>query len=145
MERFLGTFRQILEKILTANKSQRWIDYYQLIANNVNNTKHKSTGFKPSEINESNYQDAWNNLYSKVSQMKVKKPKYKPGDLVRISVHKLTFEKGSTKTFSDEIFEIHQVQKTIPVVSYRLKTLNKPELLQGSFLEPELSQVQIPK
>lgn len=142
VERLIGRFRQILAKILTANKSNRWIDYYQHVCHNINHTVHKSIKLKPADVNKNNYQEAWNNLYAKLAQTKVKPPKYKPNDLVRVSIHKLLFEKGSTQSFSDEVFEIKEVLNTFPVVSYRLKTQGKDEILQGTFLEPELSLVQ---
>ena len=43
-----------------------------------------------------------------------KPPKYKRGDKVRIYSYKYLFDKGYKKNFTDEVFQISEVHKTIP-------------------------------
>ena len=67
---------------------------------------------------------------------KIKKPKFKVGDRVRISKKKSTFEKGYTTRWTREIFVIEQVLNTNPV-TYKINDL-KGEEIKGSFYEQEL-------
>ena len=70
-----------------------------------------------------------NNLYNfKITD---KKPKFKIGDKVRISLLKNTFEKSYTSNYSEEIFIIDDI-KTSNVHYYYLKDLSG-EKIDGSF------------
>ena len=66
------------------------------------------------------------------------KQKFKAGDRVRISKHKMTFAKGYTPNWTNEIFTVHSVRPTVPV-TYLLKD-HTGEVLKGSFYEYEISK-----
>ena len=65
-----------------------------------------------------------------------KKPKFKIGDKVRISLLKNTFEKGYTSNWSEQIYIIDDI-KSSDVHYYYLKDLNG-EKLDGTFYQEEL-------
>ena len=65
-----------------------------------------------------------------------KKPKFKIGDKVRISLLKNTFEKGYTSNWCEQIYVIDDI-KTSNVHYYYLKDLNG-EKLDGTFYQEEL-------
>ena len=67
-----------------------------------------------------------------------KDAKFKVGDKVRISRTKALFEKGYLPNWSEELYIIDQVQKTIPV-TYKLKDLLGDEI-KGSFYNEELQK-----
>ena len=73
-------------------------------------------------------------------KFKLKKPKFKVGDHVRISKYKGIFEKGYTPNWGVEIFTIDKVQKTKPV-TYKIKDYRN-DVLEGGFYEFELLPVK---
>ena len=65
------------------------------------------------------------------------KPKFKIGDMVRISKHKRkVFNKGYTPNWTEEVFLVDATQYTNPI-TYKLRDVNNEEIC-GSFYEPEL-------
>ena len=62
----------------------------------------------------------------------------KVGDKVRISRTKSTFEKGYLPNWSEELYVVDNVQKTIPV-TYKLKD-SLGEVIEGSFYQQEIQK-----
>lgn len=108
----------------------------KFFTNSYNNTKHRSTGFAPNNINEENHHIVWQNLYGKYLRKKKITLKFKKGDKVHISIEKKTFVKGYFQQFSEESFEIFDV-KIFNVPVYYLKDENN-ELIACTFYEEEL-------
>ena len=80
------------------------------------------------------------NIINKSRYISKSKTKFKVGDKVRISRTKSTFEKGYLPNWSEELYIVDKVQKTIPI-TYKLKdTLG--ELIQGNFYQQELQKSQ---
>ena len=77
-------------------------------------------------------------MYFKKVQSRNKTPKYKVGDKVRISVKKDIFEKGFTINWSDKIYTIIEVLKTLPP-TYKIK--DDREEIKGTFYKEELQKV----
>jgi len=121
------------------NKTQKWIDMVNNIAESINNTKLESLGFSPAEVTEENSSEVWNNIYKNYIQQRQDKPKFKVGDLVRISSAKGIFEKAYTANFTSEIFKVNQIHMTKPV-TYSLVDL-KGEEITGGFYDFELTRV----
>ena len=65
-----------------------------------------------------------------------KDPKFKVGDHVRISKYKNIFAKGYMPNWSEEIFVIKKVKKTV-LWTYVINDLNGKEII-GTFYEKEL-------
>ena len=74
--------------------------------------------------------------YNKTS----KTPKFKIGDLVRISLKRRPiFDKASDNIkWSEELFKIHSINKS-NVITYKIKDLND-EIIKGQFYEKELQK-----
>ena len=70
-------------------------------------------------------------------QARNEQPKYKVGDKVRISVKKDIFEKGFTINWSDKIYTITEILKTLPP-TYKIK--DDREEIKGTFYEQELQK-----
>ena len=85
----------------------------------------------------SNYQQVFKNLYFKKVQARNYKPKYAIGDKVRITIAKNIFEKGYTVNWSDKIYTVTQVLKTLPP-TYKIRDVR--EELEGTFYQPELQK-----
>ena len=83
------------------------------------------------------------NSYAEYNEDSNKKdPKFKVGDHVRISKYKNIFDKGYNPNWSEEVFVVNKIKKTIPW-TYVTSELNGEEIT-GRFYEEEL-QKQIQK
>ena len=85
----------------------------------------------------SNHQQVFKNLYFKKEQVRCIKPRYAVGDKVRITVKKNQFEKGFTINWSDKIYTITHVLKTLPP-TYKIR--DDKEDIEGSFYQQELQK-----
>ena len=137
VERWNRTMKEKMFKYFSANSTRKYIDVLQEMVRNYNETVHSSTKMTPMEASKKENEDrVWINLYS------FPKPSHEPafsvGDKVRITKKKKTFEKGYTPRWTEEIFEIVEVQYTDPP-TYKLKDWNG-EKIMGSFYEPELQK-----
>ena len=83
------------------------------------------------------------NSYAEYNEDSNKKdPKFKVGDHVRISKYKNIFDKGYNPNWSEEVFVVSKIKKTIPWTCVTSE-LNGEEIT-GRFYEEEL-QKQIQK
>ena len=67
-----------------------------------------------------------------------KDPKFKVGDRVRISKYKNVFAKGYVPNWSEEVFSVNKIKKTVPC-TYEINDLNGEKII-GSFYEKELKK-----
>ena len=103
------------------------------LVKDYNNTVHSSIKMTPIEACKlENELTVYKNLYPEKEE-KIKKPKFKVGDRVRITKKKGKFEKGYTTCWTREIFVIEEVLDTNPV-TYKINDL-KGEEIKGSFYE----------
>ena len=138
VERWNRTIKTQLWRYFSANGTQKYTDILQPLIDKYNSTKHRSIGMTPTDARKpSNYQQVFKNLYLKKVQTRNKQPKFKVGDKVRISVKKDIFEKGFTINWSDKIYTINEVLKTLPP-TYKIK--DDREEIKGSFYEQELQK-----
>ena len=72
-----------------------------------------------------------------------KDPKFKIGDIVRISKYKNIFAKGYVPNWSEEVFVIKKVKNTVPWTN--VITDLKGEEIVGTFYEKELQKKRIKK
>jgi hypothetical protein len=103
-----------------------------------NHTYHSSIKRTPAEVNIDNESDVWFTLYG---DTKPAPPKYtfQIGDVVRVSKHKLMFEKGYETNWSEELFVVTECVPRNPPV-YRIKDLLEEDI-QGTFYAQELQKV----
>ena len=92
----------------------------------------------PNQVDKDNQHKVWNTLYGK--HEKDRKPTLKVGDVVRISKTRRTFKKGYLPNWSEELFTIATVKRTIPV-TYLIREENG-DLVKGGFYEQELQKTQ---
>ena len=98
-ERFIGTLKNKIYKYMTSITENLYIDKLNDIANEYNNTYHRTIKMKPIDVKDNTYI----NISKEVND---KDPKFKIGDHVRISKYKNVFAKGYTPDWSEEIFVI---------------------------------------
>lgn len=139
VERWNRTIKEKMFKYFSANSTRKYIDVLQNMVKNYNETVHSSIKMTPIEASKKeNENRVWINLYGfpKPGQ----EPKFSVGDKVRITKKKKTFEKGYTPRWTEEVFEITEVQYTNPP-TYKLKDW-KGEKIIGSFYELELQKTR---
>jgi hypothetical protein len=136
VERWIETMKQHMYKYFTANKTFKYYDILDKLVKNYNNTIHSSIKMTPVEASKlKNEITVYKNLYPEKEE-KIKKPKFKVGDRVRITKKKGKFEKGYTTRWTKEIFIIVKVLNTNPV-TYKINDL-KGEEIKGGLYEQEL-------
>lgn len=137
VERFNRTLKTKMWRYFTAKNTLKYVDVLQPMLDAYNRSYHRSIKTTPVSVTWKNQDEIWQNLYGK--PMRERKPKFQPGDVVRISKNKQVFEKGYLPNWTEEIFTI---VKRIPgnPPTYKLKDYHSEEL-QGSFYEQELQKI----
>ena len=118
----------------------KWIDTLPNLISKYNETKRRTIGMKPQDVTAED-EEKLMHRFKKQRKIPRRKPKFKVGDRVRVSKHKLVFEKGYTPNWTTEIFTVDQVMSTNPV-TYNLK--DYPNQPIGGFYEQELVKVRHP-
>ena len=95
----------------------------------IRTLKNKIYKYKPGDIKSSRYTD-----FSK--EINDEDPKFKIGDIVRISKYKNIFAKGYIPSWSEEVFVIKKVKNAVPGM-YVISD-PKGEEIFGTFYEKEL-------
>ena len=139
VERFNKTLKTRMLRYFTKVQTWRYIDVLPDLVRTYNDTRHRSIGMAPSQVNARNQEKVWQRLYGHVGKGV---PKLNVSDRVRIRKYKGTFEKGYETNWSEEVFTVHEVHPSEPPV-YRLRN-DLGDVLDGTFYEPELQKVSVP-
>jgi len=91
------------------------------VVKSYNITIHSSTGFAPAEVGDDDVQTILDRMPHPGTPNK--KPAYEVGDKVRVSVEKLTFEKGYEARYSEMIFKIDELRTSGSHYLYRIADL----------------------
>ena len=118
IERFNRTLKSCMWRHFTAQSKHVYIDALPKLLSQYNNTVHRSIGMTPTEASQS----AREPFVQRPSVHVAPRPKFKIGDQVRVTVNKRHFEKGYTPNWIEEVFVVHDVQRTTPV-TYRVRDL----------------------
>ena len=117
------------EKFIRTCIKNVYIDKLNDIVNKYN-TYHGTIKMKPVDVKSNTYIEPSNEINNK-------DPKFKIGDIVRISKYKNIFAKGYTQNCSEEVFVIKKVKNTAPW-THVINNLNG-EIL-GTFYQKELQK-----
>jgi len=140
VERWNRSLKDRMYKYFTAQDTVKWIDVLPKLLKNYNTSFHRSIKMTPTEASKMENQDkVRENLYGKTSKKRA--PRYKVGDLMRITIADNVFRRGFHRNFTLEIFEIESVLNTNPV-TYKLRDM-KGEEITGAFYDQELSKVLV--
>ena len=130
-ERFIRTLKTKIFKYMTSVSKNVHIDKLDDIVGEYNNTYHRTTKMKLVDVKDNKYMD-----FKK--EVNDKDPKFKVGDIVRISKYKNIFAKGYTSNWSEEVFVVSKIKNTVPW-TYIINDLNGEETI-GTFYEKELQK-----
>ena len=126
-------------KRFTAENTRNWIAMLEDLMKKYNNKVHSTIGMTPVKASlKDNEGRVLQNIIEKTRPIRKTKAKFKVGDKVRISRTKALFEKGYLPNWSEELYVVDKVQKTIPV-TYKIKDLLGEEV-KGSFYAEELQK-----
>ena len=138
-ERAIRSLKRIIYRHMEEKKTYRYINKLPEFVKTINNRPHRAIGMAPSKVKNSDVIAIHHNQTAtkQAIQYRVKKPKFKVGDKVRIAKHNLPFRKGYKPQYTEEVFVIREISTFKPVVTYLLKDLNDEDII-GRFYEPEL-------
>ena len=142
-ERVIRTMKKRIRRFFSQKQSTRYIDYLQDFVKSYNNTYHSSIKMKPNDVNLKNEFKLWKRLYLPTLTKAYERPRLKVGDNVRISKLRRTFSRGYEEGWSEEMFYIKKILKTLPVRYKLVDWLD--EDLTGSFYREELQKVAKPE
>ena len=111
-ERFIKSLENKIYKYMTLVSKNVYIDKLDDIINKYNNIYHSKIKMKPVDSSK---------------EINNKDPKFKVGDIVRISKYKNIFAKGYTLNWREEGFVIKKVKNTVPW-TYVINDLRREKL-----------------
>ena len=82
------------------------------------------------------------NLREKAPNRFYPRPNLDPGDKVRISKYKMTFDKGYLPNWTNELFTVTRVRPTVPV-TYELEDV-RGQPVKGGFYAEEIIKTTVP-
>ena len=140
VKRFNRSLRELMMKEFVKNNNTVWYNILPKLIKIYNNRFHSTIKMKPTQVNKNNEKYIKENIYTynKTS----KNPKFKIGDLVRISLkRRKLFDKPSGNIkWSEELFKIHSINRS-NVTTYKIKDLND-NIIEGIFHEKELKKTK---
>ena len=134
VERFNRTLKDRLERYFTETSHKRWLDVLQDFVNNINHSINRTIGIRPVDVNLENASKIWKRLYPKANEV----PKcevIKVGDRVRIAIEKSIFAKGYHQNWSEELYTVNRVQKSMGLCLYILSNNDGEELPRKYYIQ----------
>lgn len=141
IERYHRTLNNKLRVKFEVRNSHKWYDVLQELTDEYNkHDYHRTIKMRPTDVNKSNESDLLKMYQDLESKVPRKKPKFKIGDRVRITAHKVVFRNKYKQNWTSEIFVITQILNTKPV-TYEIEDLKGEEVI-GGFYERELRKTE---
>lgn len=138
-ERQIRTLKSYIYKYFDVVNSHRYIDVLPQLEHQLQNTEHRSIKMCPSQVNESNTNLVWQNLYG-IPVINRKPSSLKIDDTVRVSLTRLQFHKSYLRGYSEELFKIYKITDGVPRQFYLKDLDNSP--IKGMFYRNELVKVE---
>ena len=142
-ERKIRTIKGRLYKMMTHQRSWKYLDQLQDVVDGINNSVNRTIGMKPANVTEDNASQVFRKRYSR--SVKAKKPSFAKGDYVRTREDRGAFKKEFRPSFSKAIYRVDEVKRTNPHM-YKLGLIdaNGVDIAQvnRAYYSPELVQVK---
>ena len=138
IERFNRSLRELMMKEFVKNNNTVYYNILPKLIKIYNNRYHSTIKMSPIKVNKNNEKYIKENIYTYNKTSKI--PKFKIGDLVRISLKRRDiFDKASSNIkWTEELFKIHSINKS-NVITYKIKDLND-EIIEGIFLRKRITK-----
>ena len=140
VERFNRTLKQRLYRYFTTKNTLNFVPVLQDLVQGYNRSYHRSIKRAPNDVTEANSPEVWEILYGK-KKGKVKRPRLKVGDRVRLNKKFRTFKKGYLPGWTEEVFVVRRVQKG-KVPTYKVNEWDGTPI-KGTFYEQDLQKVAV--
>jgi len=140
VERFNRTLKQKMGKYFTQNNALHYVGVLEQLVYSYNHTFHRSIRITPAQANYENEEFVWHTLYDQTLPKVT--PKFKKGDLVRISKCKQIFSKSYLPNWTMEYFTVYRRIAGHPPV-YKIADLDG-EIVRGNFYEAEIQKITQP-
>ena len=122
IERLNKTIKSALFNLMERNNTKKWIDYLQPLIENINNSVHATTKYKPIDVMEAPYllPDFIEEVHENMSKRQPKTldpEQFNVGDLVRVAltseaaIRKNKFRKRIAANWSPDVFEVYSVSQ----------------------------------
>ncbi|KAI1299848.1 putative uncharacterized transposon-derived protein F54H12.3 [Halotydeus destructor] len=115
VERVNRTIKNKLFKIMSLRGTKKYIDVLQAVVDSYNNSKHRSIGMAPNEVTKSNSHIVFKNLYGTDCILNLRRQSNRvfdtPSD-ARIKLNTTSFDRGFTKSWTDELYSVSKVNNT---------------------------------
>ena len=121
-ERYIRTLKNKTYKYMTSISKNIYIDKPDDIVTQYNNVYHSTIIMKLFDIKSNTY-------IGSSKEINNEDPKFKIGDIVRISKYKNIFAKGHVPNCSEEVLVIEKVKNTVPW-TYVLSDLKGKEIVE---------------
>ena len=105
-EIFIRTLKNKIHKYMASIPKNEYIGKFNDIINKYNDTYNSKIKMKPVDLKSSTY-------IKTNKEINDKDPRFKIGDIVRISKHKNIFVKGNVLNWSEEVFGLLKKLKTL--------------------------------
>ena len=143
VERFNRSIQVLTNKYMTENETYRYIDVLDDLLSTYNNRVHRMIGMTPFDAEKpENSLIIRQRNEERFSKIKRRKPKYKIGQHVRISIQKGKFTRGYNPQQQEEVFKIKSISTALPIPLYRLENYDSDETIEGDFYEFEITPVK---
>ena len=146
VERFQKTFQLLIYKYLVENETYRYLDFLQRLMRNYNETPHSfldnlSPAKAENPKNWDNVASSHSKHYSRIRTKKIA-PRFKKGDVVRVSLKKSKFKRAYDISHSYQRYLIHEVNTAKLVPLYILKNEHN-QILTGKFYGNQLVKINL--
>ena len=121
VERLNKSLKQPIFSLMARHNSYKWIDFLQPLVENLNSSKHESTGYTPLDLMERPElsQDTIDEIHERMERRRPKHNEmhqvYEIGDFVRVAlttesaIRKQTFRKKIMNNWSSIVFQIYSI------------------------------------
>ena len=140
VERFNRTLKQRLSRYFTTKNKLNFVPVLQDFMKGYNRSYHRSIKRAPNEVTETNSPEVWTTLYGK-TKGKIKKPRFKVGDRVRLNEKFRQFKKGYLPGWTEEVFVVKSVCKG-RVPAYKVDEWDG-SAVKGTFYAEDLQKVAV--
>ena len=137
VERFNRTLKERIERYFTENATKNWVDIISQFSRNINNSINRTIGMRPIDVTLENAPSIREKIYPDKGK-DVKCDRILVGDRVRIVLPQQIFNKGYKQAWSEEIYSVENITKSLGFCLYTLKT-DEDIILKRKFYLSELN------
>ena len=134
VERYNRTLKERLERVFTETGQKRWIDLLDDFVVNINNSINRTIGVRPVDVTLENSDKLWKRIYPNANKI-VDCSAILVNDRVRIAIEKSIFAKGYHKNWSDDIYTVSKITKSMGTCLYTLKDNDGIELPRKYYIQ----------